>query len=785
VFLSGKSVLPNIAGKYYSSFCIANYCVEVGLGKAYAVRVSSQNNTEVHAIPKKLLSLSAEDVHVLGPQKSNLYKAGASVSADASAAGAGASASGANAAKDWSSIESYVMSLSMLKTWGYPIPCPPDVAAASSVNNSTATSPLELDSIHITATDMALDDADARGASPTKRSAEDSHVSGIKERSHREGDEGWQQSPMKRKKRSGSSEYKDREASSSLTSSGADELRGVRTGQACMPTRAEATQIDISANNTSVLCGSQVLPNFVSTLSLQSTQYKQLWTDAAHDKLTKSSKNAQIVAVDCEMCETSAGMEVTRLTLVDQHSRVLLDTYVVPDEPIIDYKTEWSGISEETLEHVTITYKQAIIAFLRLVTSETILVGHSLDSDLKSLRVCHMCCVDTAILFPHPKGFPYRRKLKVLAETYLKVQIQRTSAPGQNASSSKPHQQGHDSVEDARAAMRLVNLKVEKGPAYGVNKQALGGTGGDDEFRQPVTAFADINELCLLSGSLFLWSGVENEKMMRCCVGIDSLGAVIPTSSSTSGDLDKCIDILGNYLSKHTLRIDKNLLAPLAVENLAIAEATGAAPYQLQGQLAASVEQDLQTNEEDDEDDVEAIAMTADHIFQQQLDETKHKDEVFSTSVLGELGIAGVKLCYFEFNAETIVDNSSPGLALRDAILRLQLRLAAESQQQTSASTVASDESTDPVENTDEREMAVDTTEKSTPTATATRISAVGNTLLIITTQANTETARKLSKRRLAAQNVRSTAVWTKDMEQELRQAYAKSNIAHASFKIL
>jgi hypothetical protein len=281
------------------------------------------------------------------------------------------------------------------------------------------------------------------------------------------------------------------------------------------------------------------------------------------------------------------------------------------------------------------------------------------------------------------------------------------------------------------------------------------------------------------------WSGVENEKMMRCCVGIDSLGAVIPTSSSTSGDLDKCIDILGNYLSKHTLRIDKNLLAPLAVENLAIAEATGAAPDQLQGQLAASVEHDLQTNEEDDEDDGEAIAMTADHIFQQQLDETKHKDEVFSTSVLGELGIAGVKLCYFEFNAETIVDNSSPGLALRDAILRLQLRLAAESQQQTSASTVASDESTDPVENTDEREMAVDTTEKSTPTATATRISAVGNTLLIITTQANTETARKLSKRRLAAQNVRSTAVWTKDMEQELRQAYAKSNIAHASFKIL
>lgn len=148
------------------------------------------------------------------------------------------------------------------------------------------------------------------------------------------------------------------------------------------------------------------------------------------------------------MCDTSKGLEVTRLSMVDQYGRVLLDTFVVPDEPIVDYRSQWSGITPQTLAGVTVTTRQARLAFLRLVTAETVLVGHSLDSDLKALQVCHMRCVDTALLYPHPRGFPLRRKLKVLAETYLKIRIQRAGKAG------------HDSVEDARAAMQLVNLKV-------------------------------------------------------------------------------------------------------------------------------------------------------------------------------------------------------------------------------------------------------------------------------------------------------------------------------------
>jgi RNA exonuclease 1 len=33
-----------------------------------------------------------------------------------------------------------------------------------------------------------------------------------------------------------------------------------------------------------------------------------------------------------------------------------------------------------------------------------ICTGHSLDSDLKAMKISHMKCVDTSVIFPHPKG---------------------------------------------------------------------------------------------------------------------------------------------------------------------------------------------------------------------------------------------------------------------------------------------------------------------------------------------------------------------------------------------
>ena len=93
---------------------------------------------------------------------------------------------------------------------------------------------------------------------------------------------------------------------------------------------------------------------------------------------------------------------------------------------------------------------------LKLFFTDTILLGHSLESDLTALKVTvynhvrlciwysiycdayhlfcyatllslqliHSCVVDTAIVFPHRKGPPYKRALKTLMAEYMQKFIQ-------------------------------------------------------------------------------------------------------------------------------------------------------------------------------------------------------------------------------------------------------------------------------------------------------------------------------------------------------------------------
>jgi len=159
-------------------------------------------------------------------------------------------------------------------------------------------------------------------------------------------------------------------------------------------------------------------------------------------------------------------MEVTRLTLVDEQRQVLLNSFVKPHNMIVDHLTKYSGITPEIMSECTTRLEQVQVALLRLVRAETILVGHSLEQDLMVVGLIHLRCVDTAILYPHPRGPQCRFALRVLVKKYLGRVIQDSVL-------------GHCSQEDAEAALDLVKLKMEHGPDFGVEGEG-GREGGED-----------------------------------------------------------------------------------------------------------------------------------------------------------------------------------------------------------------------------------------------------------------------------------------------------------------
>ena len=190
------------------------------------------------------------------------------------------------------------------------------------------------------------------------------------------------------------------------------------------------------------------LPSLSAHVSLSSNMLKT----QAGDLL---AFDAEFVSVEVERSELSSsghrvvsdeGRQVlARISLLSEDGKVILDDYILPSEPIVDYVTRFSGLTAEDLDpqrskHAVVDSRTAYLKLRYLLDKGCIFVGHGLQKDF-----------ETANIFVPPEQIwdtvelwrlPAQRKisLRFLCGYLLKRQIQ---------------DEVHDSIEDAKTALDL------------------------------------------------------------------------------------------------------------------------------------------------------------------------------------------------------------------------------------------------------------------------------------------------------------------------------------------
>ncbi|KAJ9108915.1 hypothetical protein QFC21_000236 [Naganishia friedmannii] len=175
------------------------------------------------------------------------------------------------------------------------------------------------------------------------------------------------------------------------------------------------------------------------------------------EKKRKAKEVYDIAALDCEMISTTAGLVLGRISVIDAHGRPILDRCVKPSATILDLNTRFSGLTEQDMANAKQDLETTRSELCGLIDENTIIIGHGLDNDLKTLRLVHTRIIDTAVMFPHGKGPPYRRALRDVLSEKIGTFIQNNLL-----------EEGHDSTADARAALDLVRWRVKADVSAGL-----------------------------------------------------------------------------------------------------------------------------------------------------------------------------------------------------------------------------------------------------------------------------------------------------------------------------
>lgn len=100
--------------------------------------------------------------------------------------------------------------------------------------------------------------------------------------------------------------------------------------------------------------------------------------------MTTDASPGNYIAVDCEMVglgHLGSESALARVSLVNYHGHVLLDTFVQPRERVTDWRTWVSGVREADIQDAP-PFEEVQKKVAELVEGR-ILIGHAIENDMK------------------------------------------------------------------------------------------------------------------------------------------------------------------------------------------------------------------------------------------------------------------------------------------------------------------------------------------------------------------------------------------------------------------
>ncbi|KAL2192319.1 ribonuclease H-like domain-containing protein [Corynascus similis CBS 632.67] len=184
-----------------------------------------------------------------------------------------------------------------------------------------------------------------------------------------------------------------------------------------------------------------------------------------------SRPKSSAVVLDCEMVGTTQGEHVVSLSLIDFFTGSTLVHALVKPAPgifITNWRTSITGITPTVMAMAVAQGKAlrgrdaAVARLLDFVDDETVLVGHSVNHDLKVLGLVHSRIVDSAILTAEASGMfggeEYGEQQKKIRQSVGLERLCRelTGVRIRGGDATGKGSQSHDSLEDVLATREVV-----------------------------------------------------------------------------------------------------------------------------------------------------------------------------------------------------------------------------------------------------------------------------------------------------------------------------------------